>query len=78
VVSTRVVWVRRARTAQVEDHTGTISAKFRKPAATARAATGTNPAADTRFGSSNPAETAWGLWESCIYEMPSVWWKTEP
>jgi len=46
--------------------------------ATASAATGTNPAADTRFGSSNPAETAWGLWESCIYEMPVVWWKTEP
>ena len=40
------------------------------PAASASASTGTSPADDTRFGSSNTAEVARGVWESCIYEMP--------
>ena len=38
----------------------------------ANATTGTSPAADTRFGSSNTAEVARGVWHSCIYEMPFV------
>jgi hypothetical protein len=38
----------------------------------ANAMTGTSPADDTRFGSSNTAEVARGVWKSCIYEMPFV------
>lgn len=33
---------------------------------------GTSPADDTRFGSSNTAEVARAVWQSCIYEMPFV------
>ena len=32
----------------------------------------TSPADDTRFGSSNTAEVARCVWQSCIYEMPFV------
>ena len=42
------------------------------PADRANARTGTNPADDTRFGSSNTAEVARDVWQSCIYEMPFV------
>jgi len=42
------------------------------PAERASARTGTSPADDTRFGSSNTAEVARGVWQSCIYEMPFV------
>ena len=48
------------------------------PADRARARTGTCPADDTRFGSSNTADTAAVLWQSCIYEMPFVTAKTGP
>jgi len=43
-----------------------------RPAARANARTGTSPADDTRFGSSNTAEVARDVWQSCIYEMPFV------
>jgi hypothetical protein len=42
------------------------------PADRASVRTGTSPADDTRFGSSNTAEVAAGVWQSCIYEMPFV------
>ncbi len=42
------------------------------PADRASASTGTSPADDTRFGSSNTAEVAPSVWQSCIYEMPFV------
>ncbi|GAA4743070.1 hypothetical protein GCM10023350_29720 [Nocardioides endophyticus] len=32
----------------------------------------TSPADDTRFGSSDTAEVARGVWQSRIYEMPFV------
>ncbi|WP_425574887.1 hypothetical protein [Streptantibioticus ferralitis] len=32
--------------------------------------TGTSPAYASRFGSSNAAETAAGVWETCISEVP--------
>jgi hypothetical protein len=48
------------------------------PAVRATARTGTSPADDTRFGSSNTAEVARGVWQSCIYEMPSFWLKLDP
>jgi hypothetical protein len=32
--------------------------------------TGTSPACAIRFGSSNAAETAAGVWETCISEVP--------
>ena len=48
------------------------------PADWARARTGTSPAADTRFGSSNTAEVARGVWQGCIYEMPFVMMEIVP
>ena len=42
------------------------------PQRSANAITATNPAHDTRFGSSNTAEVARDVWQSCIYEMPFV------
>src|SRR3954452_3823382 len=42
------------------------------PADLASVRTGTSPADDTRLGSSNTAEVARGVWQSCIYEMPFV------
>ncbi len=54
------------------------SARTGSPAAEARARTGTSPAADTRLGSSNTAEVARGVWQSCIYEMPSVQVRIRP
>ena len=48
------------------------SASPRRPAEQARATTGTSPAHDTRFGTSNTAEVAPDVWPSCIYEMPFV------
>ena len=48
------------------------SASSCSPAVRAKASTGTSPADDTRFGSSNTAEVAAGVWQSCIYEMPFV------
>ena len=46
------------------------SANDRKPTVELSLSTGTNPAADTRFGSSNTADTTRRLWESCTSEMP--------
>ena len=43
-----------------------------RPVLPASATTGTSPADDTRFGSSNTAEVAAGVWQSCICEMPFV------
>ena len=40
------------------------------PAERARRSIGTSPAADTRFGSSNTADTPAGACLNCIYEMP--------
>ncbi len=37
-----------------------------------RASIRTSPADDTRFGSSNTAEVAADVWQSCFYEMPFV------
>ena len=34
--------------------------------------TGTSPTDDMRFGSSNTADVARGVWQGCIYEMPFV------
>jgi hypothetical protein len=51
------------------------SASSRSPAERANASTGTSPAADTKFGSSNTAEVAPGVWQSCIYGMPFRWVK---
>ena len=48
------------------------SASSWSPADRASARTGTSPADDTRFGSSNTAEVARDVWQSCIYEMPFV------
>ncbi len=48
------------------------------PADRASARTGTSPADDTRFGSSNTADVARGVWQSCIYEMPFVLVKLRP
>ena len=42
------------------------------PAERANVIVGTSPADDTRFGSSNTADVARGVWQSCIYEMPFV------
>ena len=47
------------------------SASSCKPAYWAKAITGRSPADDTRFGSSKQTDTFEGLWETCIYEMPS-------
>lgn len=41
-----------------------------RPAERARRSIGTRPAADTRFGSSNIADTATGACLNCTYEMP--------
>ena len=40
------------------------------PAERARRSIGTSPATDTRFGSSNTADTATGACLNCAYEMP--------
>ena len=48
------------------------SANDRRPTTEASFMTGTRPAADTRFGSSNTADTTRRLWESCTSEMPFV------
>jgi hypothetical protein len=48
------------------------SVSVRRPTSQASFMTGTRPAADTRFGSSNTADTTRRLWDSCIYEMPFV------
>lgn len=48
------------------------------PADRASVRTGTSPADDTRFGSSNTAEVAAGVWQSCIYEMPFVMMEIVP
>ena len=45
-----------------------------QPARSARRITGTSPPADTRFGSSNEADTAAGACLNCIYEMPLDRW----
>ncbi|MFH8553894.1 hypothetical protein ACH4FE_09785 [Streptomyces celluloflavus] len=41
-----------------------------RPHCSAGRITGTSPARATRFGSSNAAETAAGVWETCISEVP--------
>ncbi len=51
---------------------GTVSqasANWASPAFSANAITGTNPAADTKFGSSNTADVAAGLWHNFICQM---------
>jgi len=67
----------RARPAQ-----GALAARWsktRRPVADrASARTGTSPTDDTRFGSSNTAEVAADVWQSCIYEMPFVMVEIEP
>src|SRR3954453_12569704 len=54
------------------------SASFRSPALPARAISGTRPAAATRLGSSNVADTTGRVWESCIYKMPFLNWRYGP
>ena len=59
---------------------GTVShssARSRKPIRSASATAGTNPADAIRFGSSNAADSAAGVWHSCISEMPSWVRRTE-
>lgn len=46
------------------------SANSRRPACSAKAISGTRHATDTRFGSSNVAETTGRVCESFSYEMP--------
>ncbi|MGI5143230.1 MULTISPECIES: hypothetical protein [unclassified Streptomyces] len=49
----------------------TMSATMREsPHRSASRITGTSPAHAIRFGSSNAAETAAGVWETCISEVP--------
>ena len=49
----------------------TFSATSRgSPHRSASRITGTSPAYAIRFGSSNAADTAAGVWEACIYEVP--------
>jgi len=54
------------------------SARSCRPAERASATTGTSPADDTRFGSSNTADVERGVWQGCIYEMPFVMAETGP
>src|SRR4051794_3188624 len=54
------------------------SASSRSPALPASAISGIRPAADTRLGSSNVADTTGRVWESCIYEMPFLNWRYGP
>ena len=46
------------------------SARLRRPAFSASFIAGTNPADETRLESSNDADTARVVCETCIYEMP--------
>src|SRR3954453_19916133 len=54
------------------------SASSRRPALRATAISGPRPAADTRLGSSNVADTTGRVWESCIYKMPFLHWRYGP
>src|SRR4051812_11102047 len=54
------------------------SASSRRSALRASAISGTRPAAATRLGSSNVADTTGRMWESCIYEMPFLTGDTDP
>src|SRR4051794_27973204 len=54
------------------------SASSRRPALRATAISGIRPAADTRLGSSNVADTTGRVWESCIYKMPFLHWRYGP
>src|SRR3954453_14432393 len=53
-------------------------ARSRSLARPASAISGTRPAADTRLGSSNDADTTGRMWESCIYKMPFLAWRYGP
>jgi hypothetical protein len=64
--------------ALVGRHTQMHLRQLRQPADRANASTGTSPTADTRFGSSNTADTADDMSDSCLREMPFLRGELEP